>query len=288
MYLCQKYLEMMKHKFIFILFISVIAIPMHAQSYNELFDQASKYEAQDSLEAAIRVYKKAIEKDPTNIRNSMLFANVARAQRRLGQTKDALLSYGFALNMTPLSSAILMDRATLYADLGDNDHAIIDCNNILDIQKDNKEALTLRSYLLYKLRRYQEAQADYTHLLLMDPTDLVARVGLATLYEMQEKFHQSMEILNALIVERPNDPEMYVMRANLDKDLILYDYALMDINKAIQVAIKPTPDMWIFRGDMLLHKKEKNEARGSYQTAIKLGASRAMLMERIRRCKRIF
>jgi len=39
---------------------------------------------------------------------------------------------------------------------------------------------------------------------------------------------------------------------------------------------------------MLLHKKEKNEARGSYQTAIKLGASRAMLMERIRRCKRIF
>jgi tetratricopeptide (TPR) repeat protein len=276
---------MMKCKLLICGLLCLLSLSAKAQTYDELFEKASHYEATDSLDSAVQMYKRAIEKNPTNIRNSMLFANIARDQRRMNKNQEALQSYGFALNLLPLSVPILLDRASLYAELFDDDHAIIDCNTVLDVQKDNKEALTLRSFLYYKSRRYQEAQADYAYLLLLDSKDLGARIGMATLYEAQEKYRQSLEVLNSLIIDRPGDPDIYMMRANVDKDLILYDYALMDVEKAIEVARKPTAEMWIFKGDILLHQKKKYQARECYETAIKLGTLRSALMERLRKSK---
>jgi len=271
-------------KYIFLFIMAVAVLPLRAQTYEELIDKASKYEAKDSLAAAIKVYEQIISKDPNNAHNSMAYANMGRAQRDLGNTKGALFSYGKALDISPHSVTILMERATFYSDLNDYDHAIIDCNSIMNINKFDKDALNLRGYLYFKLKRYDEAKADYENILSGDVKDVGARIGLATVDEAQEKYHEALEIVNELIIERPGDPEMYYMRANLDKDLILYDYALMDIDKAIQVAVKPTVDMWVFRGDVQLHLKKKLDARQSYERAIKAGASRAALLDRIKKC----
>ena len=64
----------------------------------------------------------------------------------------ALESYSFALNFAPLAVPILLDRAAIYMEMGKTDRAYTDYCQVLDGDKQNKEALLMRAYI-YVLRR---------------------------------------------------------------------------------------------------------------------------------------
>jgi len=58
----------------------------------------------------------------------------------------------FALNFAPLAVPILLDRAAIYMEMGKTDRAYTDYCQVLDEDKQNKEALLMRAYI-YVLRR---------------------------------------------------------------------------------------------------------------------------------------
>ena len=51
---------------------------------------------------------------------------------------------------------------------------------------------------------------DYNRLLELDPQSYSGRLGLATLEQKEEKFRESLDILNKMIVETPEDATLYV------------------------------------------------------------------------------
>ena len=61
-------------------------------------------------------------------------------------------------------------------------------------------------------------------------------LGLATLEQKEEKFRESLDILNKMIVETPEDATLYVARADVERemkheDLAPVSYTHLDVYK---------------------------------------------------------
>ena len=112
----------MKKLFFPIMFL-LAAGSMQAQTYNELVEKAMDYTLKDSLVQAEQLFRQALKMEPGNARNALLFSNLGTVQKRMGKTDEAIESYTMALNITPYSTALLLNRASLYLDMGLTDTA---------------------------------------------------------------------------------------------------------------------------------------------------------------------
>ena len=92
--------------------------PAFAQTYGELLDSAYACVERNDLGPAADYVKRAIEADPGNERNVLLFANLGSIQHQQGQLKEAAESYSLALNYKPTAMPILLARAATYLELG--------------------------------------------------------------------------------------------------------------------------------------------------------------------------
>ena len=76
---------------------------------------------------------------------------------------------------------ILLNRATIYMELGRNNLAQADYSLVLDLEKDNEEALLMRAYIYMQQRDYKMAKADNERLMKENPPSYNGRHGMATL-----------------------------------------------------------------------------------------------------------
>ena len=113
--------------------------------------------------------------------------------------------------------------------------AYTDYCRVLDEDKQNKEALLMRAYIYILRRDYPAARIDYNRLLELDPQSYSGRLGLATLEQKEEKFRESLDILNKMIVETPEDATLYVARADVEREMKHEDLALVDLEEAIRL-----------------------------------------------------
>lgn len=271
-------------KYFVLLLLCLMFVSASAQNYKELFAKALNYEETDSLKQAELLYKQALKLEPSNIHNGMIFANIARIQRRTQRFEEALQSYDYAINILPLSIPILMDRASLSLEMGKLDKAYVDCCTILDVDKKNTKALLFRAYLQYCNRQYNESLMDYNRLLELEPNNISARIGLVTLYQQDKKYKNALELSNKLLIESPDDAELYILRAGVEKDMGYQDLSLVDLDKAIILAPKYA-NAFLLRGDILLAQKKKEMAKMDFEKALELGISRAELVDRLKACK---
>ena len=86
----------------------LVCFQLSAQTYDELINRAMDAVEQDSLSQAETLFKKALQLEPANMRNALLFSNLGTVQRRIGKPKEALESYSLALNLTPYSVTMLL------------------------------------------------------------------------------------------------------------------------------------------------------------------------------------
>ena len=85
-----------------LILIAVFAcFQLSAQTYDELITRAMNAVESDSLYQAETWFKKALQLEPANMRNALLFSNLGTVQRRMGKNQEALESYSLALNLTP-------------------------------------------------------------------------------------------------------------------------------------------------------------------------------------------
>ena len=189
------------------LFLSIVwaSLQLSAQSYDELITKAVNAIEQDSLYQAEGYLKEALRKDPSNMKNALLFSNLGTVQRRMGKHKEALESYSLALNLTPYSVTMLLNRASLYLEIDYLDKAYVDYCNVIDLDAKNMEALQFRAYIYMRRRQYMDARNDYQSLLEVNPNDKTARIGMAMANQKLQRYKESLEELNRLVVDYPRD-----------------------------------------------------------------------------------
>lgn len=254
---------------------------LSAQTYDELIVRAMSAVEKDSLYQAETLFKEALKKEPANLRNALLFSNLGTIQRRMGKNKEALESYSLALNLTPYSKTMLLNRASLYLEMDYLDKAYVDYCNVIDLDAKNQEALQFRAYIYMRRREYQEAKNDYQRLLEVVPGDKTARIGMAMVNQKLQRYRESLEDFNRLIVDYPKDVSLLKARAELEVEMNTLDLALLDLESAVKLAPNDA-EIFVMCGDIYMAQGRKREAYRAFEKAIELGVPRPELQERLK------
>ena len=276
--------KMMKR--IKVILIAVFAcFQLSAQTYDELITRAMNAVESDSLYQAETWFKKALQLEPANMRNALLFSNLGTVQRRMGKNQEALESYSLALNLTPYSITMLLNRASLYLDMDYLDKAYVDYCNVIDLDDKNQEALGFRAYIYMRRRQYQDARNDYQKLLEVVPGDKTARIGMAMVNQKLQRYRESLEEFNRLIVDYPKDVSLLKARAELEVEMNTLELALLDLESAVKMAPNDA-EIYVMCGDIYLAQGRNREAYVAYEKAVELGIPRPELQDRLKASKK--
>lgn len=268
-----------------IIIIGLLAcFQLSAQTYDELITSAMTAIEKDSLYQAEGYLKKALQLEPANMRNALLFSNLGTVQRRMGKNKEALESYSLALNLTPYSITMLLNRASLYLDMDYLDKAYVDYCNVIDLGAKNTEALQFRAYIYMRRRQYQDAKNDYQSLLEIVPDDKTARIGMAMVNQKMQRYREALEEFNRLIVDYPKDASLLKARAELEVDLNTLDLALLDLENAVRLTPNDA-ELYVMCGEIYLAQGRKREAYVAFEKAVELGVPRPQLQGQLKASK---
>lgn len=263
---------------------------MAAQSYREWCDRAADAIEADSLDLAEEYIRQALQADPANPHNALLFSNLGTIQRRQHRYELALESYTYALNIVPRAVPVLLNRAAVYLELGRNDAARVDYSLALDMEKDNEEALQMRAYIYMQMRDYKSARADYERLLRLDPHHYNGMLGLATLAQKERKPGEALELLDRMIDEGQSGLEaarravLYVARAGVEYDMGQADAALVDLAEALGLDAGQA-EAYLLRGRIYLEQNKKVLAKRDFEQAVLLGIPQSEMKEWLRLCR---
>lgn len=275
----------MVKKLVFIFLLLGGFFPLLAQTYDERITRAMDAVEKDSLYLAERLLKEALNADPANMKNSLLLSNLGTIQRRMGKNKEAIESYTLAINKTPFSVTMLLNRASLYLEMDLLEKAYSDYCNVIDIDKKNKEALQFRAYIYMRQRKYPEARADYRALLEEDPSNKTARLGMVMVNQKDKRYQEALGILNLMITEYPKDVSLLKARAEIEVEMNSLDLALLDLENAAKLA-PGDADIYVLCGDIYMLQDKKREAYVAFEKAIELGVPRPELQDKLKASKK--
>jgi tetratricopeptide (TPR) repeat protein len=267
------------------LFCLIFSLQLSAQTYDEYISQAMDAIETDSLAKAEMFFKEALKLEPANIKNALLFSNLGTIQRRIGKKKEALEAYSLALNLTPYSITILLNRASLYLEMDMLDKAYLDYCNVIDLDAKNKEALQFRAYVYMRRRQYMEARLDYQRLLAEEPENKTARVGIAMVNQKDKRYREALEELNRLITDYPRDVSLLKARAELEVEMNSLELALLDLEEAVRITPNDA-DIYVMCGEIYLTQGKKREAYAAFEKAVELGIPRSMLQDQLKLSKK--
>lgn len=266
-------------------FCLMFSFRLSAQTYDQYISQAMDAIETDSLAKAEMFFKEALKLEPANIKNALLFSNLGTIQRRIGKKKEALESYSLALNLTPYSITMLLNRASLYLEMDMLDKAYLDYCNVIDLDAKNKEALQFRAYVYMRRRQYLESRLDYQRLLEVDPGNKTARVGIAMVNQKDKRYREALEELNRLITDYPRDVSLLKARAELEVEMNSLDLALLDLEEAVRITPNDA-DIYVMCGEIYLTQGKKREAYVAFEKAVELGIPRSMLQDQLKLSKK--
>lgn len=263
-----------------------------SQTYDEWCERAVVATEEDSLELAEKCIRQALQLEPANPRNALLFSNLGTIQRSRHRYEQALESYRMALNMAPMSVPILMNHATLSLELGQNDKARADYSQVIEIEPHNVEALLMRAYIYMQQRDYKFARLDYDTLLKIDPQHYNVRLGLAALCQREIRYDEALVVLDGMLADKGGTTPyttdelaaVRVARAGVELDMLKPDQALLDLDEAIRLDPRQS-EAYLMRSRVHLMLKKKALAKRDLEKAVSLGIPQSEVRELMNQCK---
>jgi tetratricopeptide (TPR) repeat protein len=161
-------------------------------------------------------FRNALDRSPTYV---FAYVNLAQAQARQGKAAEAENSMAEAVKYnngqaSPFFAAALSDTAAAYAAQGNYEKAVDNLNRLLPLQPHDAQSRAQLGFMLYMLKRYDEAEAETQNSLAIDQRSAEAwnTLGLIELAKgdngsAASAFQQVMNI----------DPKYPDAKENLDK-----------------------------------------------------------------------
>lgn len=271
-------------RFITIITILLFTIASHAQSYKELVSDGTRHLENGDAQAAIKSYNEAIAKEPDNRYNEYIYANLAAAYQKSGNTAKAEEMYTKALSLNPSSTILLQQRGNLYLDTDKRKKALADYNTILEKEPYNEEALYYRAYIFAQEKEYEKAYTDYYKILSANPDNDKARFALALLYNKNKRNEEALLLIDHLIDKNPYTAEYYLAGSEIEKEGNREELALVFLNEGIKKC-KKNSQLYLSKAELLISIKKKKEAKNTLDELRRTGYYSAQMNALYKKCR---
>ena len=236
-------------------------------TYYIMLDSAQTMINEQRWGEAEAFFTRALAADPTHPANSMLLSNLATLQRYQGRLDDAIKNYSMALDLTPNSVTLLLNRAAAFIETGNTERAITDYERVCQLDPTDVESRYSLGMLAVETHDYKRAEDLFEQIKRINPHSGLASEGLGMLHKSQGHYVKAIELLSEVIKAKPNarllanradcyltqkqlnqaeedirsalsmtpnDPYLYVLRAKLDKLRFSHEDMERDINLAVE------------------------------------------------------
>lgn len=240
--------------------------------YFILSGEADKAIAAGDYPTAISRINEALMVAPDNPTNVLLLSNLGILHNYLDQDSLALAAFNRANIMAPAMTIVLVNRGKLHLKMGNDADAFDDFGRVIERDSTNTEALFYHGIMALHSGQLTIAEHDFQRLDAVSPDSKNTAVALSSLYSTTGRESQAIPYLQNLIkidpqpeyycnlagcyleLDRlsdasallseavglyPEDPEIYLYRAWLNKKRYLIKEALDDANIAISLGADP-------------------------------------------------
>ena len=293
------------------------AISLNPKFTEAFTNRGALSKSRGNLDLAIMDLTEAIRLNPSYIWAHHLRADAFMAKRLISL---AINDYTRALELTPTDGMLLKKRGNAYCEDKQYQRAFEDYTKSISSQPGDVRVLLSRAAVLKLLNRGAEAEADYRQVLAADATNVEAKTGLEQLTGTPKKvksdaylkastaytdgkYHQSLDILNAVLQHDPgnasalnlrglvylslkeptkakvefddaltHEPRLraaYVNRGETHLRLKDHEAAVRDFSEAINISGKQD-DTYRRRARALAHLGRKDEAIADYTTCLRI------------------
>ena len=283
---------------LFILLISIWAVPVFSQTAAELFERAKK---ETDLSTQIELLSQVIEKSPQHVgayhyradayqasgdthramqdynrvialRPKDPFRYYARglAYQRLGESSLALADFSKAISLRPNYENFYLARARAYQMLGKYSQALADYHQYVDGIWSSASVKLLHEMIPVSLEayRYEVAQEQLDALTHKGDDSFERYLWQGRLWQSEDKLDEAISAFSKAVNRAPKQAEPYQLRANAFKEQGDYPAALEDYTWVLKLA--PSAYWFNRRGLTYEELKDFEHAQDDYNRAVEL------------------
>ncbi|MDB9539883.1 tetratricopeptide repeat protein [Anabaenopsis arnoldii] len=138
------------------------------------------------------------------------------------------------------NDALALDGCQTHVQSQDYHQAIIDCNQVINLAPDNREAYLLRGLAHYRQGDDPAAIADYNRAIALEPVDFRAYYNRGLARTGEGKYSQAIADYNLALTQIPSSTSLLLAEIYNDRGLaylLLQNYpaAILDFNRAIRL-----------------------------------------------------
>ena len=240
--------------------------------YMQLVEKADSLCGEAKWAEAALTLQHAIASEPSNPGNIPLLSNLGMVHHYMGEDSIAIVTLTKAIDMAPSSVTILANRAKVYTAIGCEQEAFDDYAQIMELDSTYIQARFCHGLLALRHRMFQVAKEDFDYLEARYPTSDEALIGRATFLSSIGKYAEAIpyydEILRTIkaaeyygaraycrlmtddlpeaasdiaeaLALNPDDGELYLYRAALNKMHYRPEDARRDARRAIELGVDP-------------------------------------------------
>ncbi len=233
-----------------------------AQTYAQL---GAIYQKQGECTKAIEVLQKSAQLDP---RNTSVLSMLARCEAKVGNTKEAIVSYEQAIAMNDKAVDELRALGDLYEQQNKAPEAVGVYKRYLEKKPGDRRIAKLIADYAYSQKSYEDAVKYYA--VVVGPAakdaELLFRYGQSAYFTKDNK--KAREILSQLALLTPKNPEVYRLLFDItSKDSTARSEAITYLEKF--TALKPgDAEAQKNLGDLLYESKNLAGALVAYRAAL--------------------
>lgn len=268
----------------FVLLMLIVSMTVNAiqSAYYNKVDEADKACRESRWEDAVRCLREAMLIEPDNAGNIMLMSNLGMVQYRMGDDSAAIATLTEAHRMAPSSTTILSNRAYVLMETGCYGEAYKDYGLILELDSANLTSRLRHGIIALRTRDFKTANRDIKYLNDKYPDTSEAMLGMAALHCALGEYQEALPYYNRLLQQSrdveyltgralcnlmtdnlqeasddiaeglqlsPEDGELYLYRAALNKMRFRPQDADADARKAVSLGIDPERVRQFFLSD---------------------------------------
>lgn len=154
--------------------------------------------------------------------------------------------------------------------------AILLFDTILMQQPAHRDARLQRAYNYFLLSNYKPAREDLDYLLDANKKDTQALYNRMLLFLEMKEYGLALRDIKHYIDLKPGDPEGWYYKGHIQKDATLYNDAIDNLDKAIELAGGMHYKSFVVKGNIYNIKNKKDKAIEQYELAMKADSTQGL------------